>query len=154
MGSIPALNGIHHVKVAVSDLDAALDFYQRAFGASRIEAFDHRRESDGSLYAYICDVPGLGTLLELRLNLQRAASNRGFDFLTISVKDRTTLEAWHDHLTSVGAPHSEVITAIRAWVLVVEDPDGNRTRLYTLETHGPELKPDEANIWLAALGSC
>jgi hypothetical protein len=30
----------------------------------------------------------------------------------------------------------------------VQDPDGNRLRLYTLETHGPELKPDEDNPWI------
>jgi hypothetical protein len=33
-------------------------------------------------------------------------------------------------------------------LIVIEDPDQNRVRLYTLERHGPELKPDEANEWL------
>jgi catechol 2,3-dioxygenase-like lactoylglutathione lyase family enzyme len=45
--------------VPVSDLDASLTFYQRAFGARRIPEADHRRESGGSLYAYILAVPGL-----------------------------------------------------------------------------------------------
>jgi hypothetical protein len=44
--------------------------------------------------------------------------------------------------------HSEVITAIAAWLIVVPDPDGNRLRLYTLETREPELKPDEDNPWI------
>jgi hypothetical protein len=35
-----------------------------------------------------------------------------------------------------------------AWLIVVQDPDGNRLRLYTLETHGPELKPEEDNPWI------
>jgi hypothetical protein len=29
---------------------------------------------------------------------------------------------------------------------VVRDRDGNRLRLYLLETHRPELKPDEDNL--------
>ena len=35
-----------------------------------------------------------------------------------------------------------------AWLIVVPDPDGHRLRLYTLETHGPELAPDEDNPWV------
>ena len=44
----PPLQGIHHLKLPVSDLDTSLTFYQRAFGARRIPAADHRRASDGS----------------------------------------------------------------------------------------------------------
>ena len=144
----PTLSGIHHLKLPVSDLAASLDFYERAFGARRIPAADHRRESDGALYAYILEVPGLGTLLELRLNPARAAAHALFDPITIAVADRETLERWDAHLTERGVPHSPMVTAIQAWLIVVEDPDRNRLRLYTLETHGPELPPDEENEWL------
>ncbi len=58
------------------------------------------------------------------------------------------LEQWDRLLTERGVRHSPIITAIYAWILVLEDPDGNRLRLYTLETHGPEIKPDETNEWL------
>jgi catechol 2,3-dioxygenase-like lactoylglutathione lyase family enzyme len=145
---LPPLQGIHHLKVPVSDLDASLTFYQRAFGARRIPEADHRRESDGSLYAYILAVPGLGTALELRLDPERAERHRLFDPVTIAVSDRATLGAWDEYLTAKAILHSEVITAIAAWLIVVQDPDGNRLRLYTLETHGPELKPDEDNPWI------
>jgi hypothetical protein len=100
------------------------------------------------LYAHILEVPGLGTLLELRLNPQRAQAHARFDPVTIAVADRATLEEWDSHLSGLGIAHSPVITAIQAWLIVVEDPDGNRLRLYTLETHGAELKPDEDNAWL------
>jgi catechol 2,3-dioxygenase-like lactoylglutathione lyase family enzyme len=146
--SAPELLGIHHLKLPVSDLARSLAFYESAFDATRIPAADHRRQSDGSLYAHILAVPGLGTLLELRLNPQRAKAHAGFDPVTIAVADRATLARWDDHLTGLDVPHSPVITAIQAWLIVVEDPDANRLRLYTRETHGPELKPDEGNSWL------
>ena len=144
----PPLQGIHHLKLPVSDLDASLIFYERAFGGRRIPEADHRRASDGSLYAYILTIPGLGTALELRLDPERAERHRLFDPVTIAVRDRATLAAWDEYLTSQGIVHSEVITAIQAWLIVVPDPDGHRLRLYTLETHGPELTPDEDNPWV------
>lgn len=144
----PELKGIHHLKIAVSNLDEALKFYEAALNAERIPQFDHKRVSDGALYAYILKVPGLGTALELRLHPERAAKHRGFDPVTISVESRAVLEEWERQLTERGVRHSPVITAIYAWIIVLEDPDGNRLRLYTLESHGPELKPEEDNEWL------
>ena len=142
----PPLQGIHHVKLAVSDLAASLAFYERAFAARRIPEFDHHDEQ-GAVYAHILAVPGLGTYLELRLHPDHAARHRGFDPITLAVADRAALEAWDDHLTAAGVPHSPVLTAIQAWLIVVADPDDNRLRLYTLQTHGPELPPSH-DPWL------
>lgn len=144
----PALAGIHHVKLAVSDLDAALAFYETALRARRIPAFDHRRKGDGTLYAYICEVPGLGAMMELRLNPARAAKHRGFDPLTIAVRDRAALDAWAARLEAAGLHRSPVIASIQAWLIAFDDPDGNRLRLYTLETHGPEIEAEEDNPWV------
>ena len=147
VSTLPPLQGIHHVKIAVSDLDRALHFYETVFGAKRIPEADHHRESDGKLYGYILEVPNLGTKLELRLNPKQAEKHRFFDLLTIAVQDRKALEQWGAYLGEKKIPHSPVIVAIQAWIIVVEDPDQNRLRLYTLETHGRDLKPDEDNLW-------
>jgi len=145
----PEIVGLHHLKLPVSDLARSLSFYETVFGARRIPEADHRRQDDGSLYAYILIVPGLGTLLELRLDAGRAATHAGFNPIVLSVKDRAALADWIGHLDALGLPHSPVITAIQAWLVVVDDPDGHRLRLYTQEMHGPELAPDEHNSWLA-----
>lgn len=147
MAAMPRLQGIHHLKIPVSDLGISLDFYERAFGARRIPEADHRR-GDGSLFAYILVVPGLGTKLELRLHPQRAKTHAGFDPITIAVEDRAVLDQWIDYLDEVGVRHSPVITSIQAWIVVIEDPDGNRLRLYTLEKHGPELQADYGSEWI------
>jgi hypothetical protein len=67
--------------------------------------------------------------------------------VTIAVEDRNALRAWADHLDAAGIPHSPALTAIQAWL----HPDGRRLRLYTLETHGPDLPPDEDSPWLTSL---
>ena len=146
----PSIDGLHHLKLPVCDLERALAFYQRVLGAERVTEADHHREEDGALYAMILKVPGLGALLELRLNPEQAERQRGFDPFTIAVADRATLERWAAFLDGIAVPHSPVLTAIQAWVLVVEDPDGHRFRLYTRETHDRGLKPDESDPWLQA----
>ncbi|WP_267427104.1 VOC family protein [Methylobacterium sp. GC_Met_2] len=144
----PALHGIHHLKFPVVDLDRSLAFYERALGAVRVEAWDHR-QADGSLYAVILDVPGLGTHLELRLNPDQAERQSGFDPVTLAVRDRSALVDWTAHLDSEGIERSPVLISIQAWLVVFADPDGRRLRLYTQETHGPELAPDETSPWIA-----
>ena len=148
MPNMPELKGIHHLKIPVSNLGVSLDFYQRALGARRIPEADHRRP-DGSLFAYILAVPGLGTKLELRLHPLRARSHAGFDPVTIAIEDRAALDQWIDYLDEVGVRHSPAITSIQAWIVVIEDPDGTRLRLYTLEKHGPELQPDHGSEWIS-----
>ncbi len=145
----PTLHGLHHLKLPVADLARSLDFYQRVFGARRIPEADHRRDEDGALYAYILHIPGLGTMLELRLNPDRAARHSGFNSIVLSVPDRSALIQWIAHLDAEGVAHSPVITAIQAWLVVLDDPDGHRLRLYTDEQHGRELKSDDGNAWLA-----
>ncbi|MEA2726072.1 MAG: hypothetical protein QOD93_5816 [Acetobacteraceae bacterium] len=145
---LPALQGVHHLKFPVSDLDLSLAFYERALGGQRKSEWDHIHR-DGTRYAMILEVPGLGTHLELRLDPKQAAAQRGFDPVTMAVRDRTALAAWADHLEAAGIEHSPVLTAIQAWLVVFADPDGRRLRLYTLEMHGPELPPDEDSPWIA-----
>jgi len=144
----PLLEGIHHLKIAVSDLVRSLAFYEKVFDAKRIPEADHRSQRDGKLYAYILEVPNLGTKLELRLNPSQAEKHRLFDPFTIGVEDRKILDQWIKFLDERKIPHSPIIVGLQAWLIVLEDPDQNRLRLYTLETHGSELKADEENSWL------
>lgn len=143
----PAIDGIHHLKFAVSNPDRSLAFYQAVFGAQRVPAADHR-DADGQIYAYICDVPGLGTRLDLRLSEVHAQAAQRFDPITINIADRDALGAWVKHLDALGVSHSgEIVTAL-AFMLVLEDPDGRRIRLYTREKHGPEIAGQKNHPWM------
>ena len=144
----PPLRGIHDLKFAVSDLDESLRFYERALGAKHVPELDHIRD-DGIRFAAVVDVPGLGTVLQLRLDPERAARQARFDPLAIAVDNRAALERWDAALTQLGVLHSPILDAVRGWLIVNQDPDGNRIRLYTLESHGPEVKPATNSPWLA-----
>ena len=144
----PPLRGIHDLKFAVSNLNESLRFYERALGAKHVPELDHIRD-DGIRFAAVVDVPGLGTVLQLRLDPERAARQARFDPLAIAVDDRAALERWDAALTQLGVLHSPILDAVRGWLIVNQDPDGNRIRLYTLESHGPEVKPATNSPWLA-----
>lgn len=143
----PVVEGIHHLKFAVTDPDRSLAFYEAVFGAQRMPAADHRH-ADGRIYAYICDMPGFGTKLDLRQSAGHAGNALHFDPVTLNIADRTALADWIEHLDRLDVRHSgEIITAL-AFMLVIEDPDGRRIRLYTREKHGPELPGDKTNPWM------
>ena len=144
----PPLRGIHDLTFAVSDLDESLRFCERALGAKHVPELDHVRD-DGARFAAVVEVPGLGTVLQLRLDPERAARQAMFDPLAIAVDDRAALERWDAALAELGVLHSPILDAVRGWLIVIQDPDGNRIRLYTLESHGPEVKPATNSPWLA-----
>ena len=144
---LPPLRGIHDLKFAVSDLDESLHFYERALGAKHMPELDHTRD-DGTRFAVVVEVPGLGTPMQLRLDPERSARQAMFDPLGIAVDDRAALERWDAALTECGVVHSPILVAVRGWLIVIQDPDGNRIRLYTLESHCPEFRPATNSPWL------
>ena len=147
MADAVTVSGIHHLKFPVKDVERSRAFYASVFGGRRIERADHR-DASGTAYAYILDMPGWGTLLDLRLSPDHAAGAARLDPLTLNIADRTALAAWITHLDALDVPHSgEIVTAL-AFMLVVEDPDGRRIRLYTQEKHGPELAGAKDHPWM------
>jgi hypothetical protein len=46
--------------------------------------------------------------------------------LAIAVDDRVALERWEAARTELGVPHSPILDAVRGWLTVIQDPDGNR----------------------------
>ena len=147
MAGVPVVLGIHHLKFVVADIEKSTAFYEAAFGAKRISALDHRRP-DGVLFGVILSIPGLGTELELRLDPAAAQSQKGQDPLTMTVAGLADLERWEAYWQAKGLPHSPVLVGLVGWLLVVEDPDRRRLRLYTKQTHGPELKPSWDSPWI------
>ena len=121
--------------------------HEKAFGARRQAHLDHKR-TDGSTYAYILEVPHLDFVLELRLDEIQAARSKGFDAVTFAVDDLEAVERWAEHFETVGVTHSPVLTALLSWIVVAEDPDGNRFRLYALKGHDGALQADHDERWI------
>ena len=128
----PALAGVHHLKLPVSDLTASLAWYQSRLGyRPRIEFTE-----GGRLMGCAMAHPAGGPDLALRLDPVRARAAAGFDYFAIGVADRDALERLAAHLDELGQQHAGVHRATIGWILPeVLDPDGHALRFYTVQQH-------------------
>jgi catechol 2,3-dioxygenase-like lactoylglutathione lyase family enzyme len=149
----PALSGLHHLKIPVSDLDTSLRWYQDVFGAEHLAEFDHF-DDDGVRFAVIIAIPGLPTTVELRWAPKAAAAMRECDTITLAVESADALETWAAHLDDQHAEHSPVTKGAAGHLLVVADPDRIFIRLADLPAGGvteikmPKGNPEPDTPWL------
>lgn len=146
----PPLEGLHHLKVAVTDLAAGLTWWERVMGAQRQPHLDHKTR-EGVTFAHIVLIPGLDIPIEIRRDPKSARGMEGFDPIIFGVATHNDLILWVEHLDRVGAEHSPILRGFIGWLLAVPGPDGIMVRLYTHETH----EWDEANAdfdprWVSA----
>jgi catechol 2,3-dioxygenase-like lactoylglutathione lyase family enzyme len=122
------------VKIPVTDLTRALDWYQRVFDAHVELEFP---DEDGVVRGVAMRVPGVDNAwVSLRENPEVARGLQGFDPVMWGVEERADLEAWAEHLDALGISHSPVIDASVGWLLVFSDLDQLEHHLYTRVRHG------------------
>jgi catechol 2,3-dioxygenase-like lactoylglutathione lyase family enzyme len=139
---IPTFDGIHHLKLPVTDLARSLTWYQSRLGYRRQLDF----VEDGTLMGIAMRHPDGGPDLALRLDPDRCRAAAGFDYFSIAVPNREHLEALADHLAELGEEHAGVHAATIGWILpLLHDPDGHEIRFYTTEQHR-ELADDEVTV--------
>jgi catechol 2,3-dioxygenase-like lactoylglutathione lyase family enzyme len=128
----PALAGIHHLKLPVTDLARSLEWYHSRLGY-RVEA---EFVEQGQLMGYALAHPGGGPPLGLRLDPGRARAAAGFDYFAIGVPDRAAMDKLAERFDALGQVHAGVHRASFGWILPeVLDPDGTALRFYTIEHH-------------------
>ncbi|MFC3895037.1 VOC family protein [Lentzea rhizosphaerae] len=138
MSTTPLLDGIHHLKLPVSDLEKSLDWYTTNLGYELMVNFVEQ----GVRMGVSLDHARGGPPLALRLNPDRAAAAAGFDYFAIGVPGQEAIEALAGHLTERGVEHGGVIRTPVGWVLLgVHDPDGHELRFYTVPLEVPEGLP-------------
>ncbi|HEY7593645.1 MAG TPA: VOC family protein [Actinophytocola sp.] len=124
------IQGIHHVKLPVSDVDRSRDWYERVFGLELLLEF----VEDGVLMGVALADPDHTVAIGLRGDPDRAKALAGFDPLAIGVPSLADLEAWRDHLASLGEKHDGIVERPDGHVLLgLHDPDGIEIRLYTAD---------------------
>jgi catechol-2,3-dioxygenase len=149
----PPLAGLHHIKVAATDLDTHLGWYQRVFDASHVPALDHV-DSGGARYAAILEVPGVPVPLELRWAPAAAEALREYDILVLAVDSADELAHWVTHLDTLDVTHSPILTGGAGPVLVMADPDGKFIRLMVVPPEGVSTqtlsgtRSDPEGLWL------
>jgi catechol 2,3-dioxygenase-like lactoylglutathione lyase family enzyme len=128
----PALAGIHHLKLPVTDLARSRDWYCSRLGYQVQLEFVEQ----GKLMGYGLSHPNGGPPLALRLNPERARAAAGFDYFAIGVPDRETIDQLAARLTALGEQHAGVHWASIGWILPeLHDPDGHEVRFYTIKHH-------------------
>ena len=137
MTDAPALAGIHHVKLPVTDLARSREWYETHLGYQvQIEFVEQ-----GTLMGYVLAHPNGGPELALRLNPERARAAAGFDYFAIGVPDQGSIDQLAERLTELGEQHAGVHWATVGWILPgLHDPDGHEVRFYTI-THHTDLAP-------------
>jgi catechol 2,3-dioxygenase-like lactoylglutathione lyase family enzyme len=132
--STPAITGIHHVKLPVSDLATSQAWYERVLGFQVTLEFE---DEDGVVRGVAGSIPGLGEVgIALRQNPKAAKGFAGFDPVSFGIADREAAEAWAAWLDTQGIDHSPVIEATVGWIVGFHDPDGTEIRLYSFAMHG------------------
>jgi catechol 2,3-dioxygenase-like lactoylglutathione lyase family enzyme len=128
----PALAGVHHLKLPVSDLARSLQWYRSRLGY-RVEI---EFVEAGRLMGYSMAHPNGGPPLGLRLDPDRARAAAGFDYFSIGVPDKAAIDDLAGRLTALGDDHAGVHWASIGWILpALHDPDGHEVRFYTIQHH-------------------
>lgn len=126
---MPTLNGFHHVKLPVSDVERSRDWYSRVFDFQVALEF----VEDGVLMGVALRDPTGTVPLALRCDPERAGAVSGFDPIAIGVPNADELIRWRDRLDQLGESHGGVVAGHAGSVLVgLHDPDGTEVRLYSL----------------------
>lgn len=134
MGAAPALEGIHHLKLPVTDLHRSLAWYRDRLGYEVMHEF----VEDGVLMGIAMTHPNGGPDFAIRLDPERAAAAAGFDYFAIGVPGRDAIEALAAALRERGEDHAGVLRTPVGWVLPgLHDPDGHEIRFYTVPLELP-----------------
>ena len=126
----PPLNGIHHLKVHVTDVRRSARWYARTLGYQPLMEF-----VEGSqLVGYGMSHPNGGTLLTLRLDPEQARKTAGWVYFEMGVLDTVALGNLAEQLDGLGVGHGPVVRTPIGWLLPgVVDPDGHEMRFYVSE---------------------
>jgi catechol 2,3-dioxygenase-like lactoylglutathione lyase family enzyme len=136
----PALAGVHHLKLPVTDLDRSREWYFSRLGYQVLMEFVEQ----GRLMGYALAHPNGGPALALRLDPERARAAAGFDYFSIGVPDKDAIDRLAARLTGLGEQHAGVHWASIGWILPeLHDPDGHEIRFYTLQHH---TEPDPGAV--------
>lgn len=147
----PELDGVHHVKLPVSDLNRSRAWYESRLGYQVATEFIE----EGTLMGLALVHPNGGPSLALRLDPGLADRAAGFDYFAIGVPTKAGIEVLARRLTALGEQHAGVHFATIGWILpATHDPDGHEIRFYTTEhhtgPHDPEIRQVNDAVTTAA----
>lgn len=130
MTELPALDGIHHVTLTVSDLDRSVAWYTETLGFTELQ----RVAVNGMAKAMLTHGGLLVTLTEHGEFAEPGAFSErrtGLDHLGFAVPDRAALDAWAARLDALGVARGEVTRGRSGDLIAFRDPDNIALEFYT-----------------------
>lgn len=136
----PAITGVHHISITVTDLEASLAWYQRLLGADRLPMkFPHYGREDTGYGELLIDQRS-GVVIGLHTNTGNGGepfdeARTGLDHVALNVATREDLQAWTAWLDELGIEHSGIRTDDKPFpfsTVVFRDPDNIQLELFAL----------------------
>ena len=129
--TVPAISGIHHVTLTVTDSPTAAAWYRDTLGFTILRQF----EADGLTKAML-NRDGVTVVLvdhaDKAVPGPFSERRNGLDHLSLAVADRAALEEWQSHLEAAGVVHSPIKEGTTGSLLAFRDPDNIALEFYTL----------------------
>ena len=121
----PAITGISHVDLSVTNLEASTRWYTELLGV--VPLFGGRNEDFDYDVQYLME-PASGVVIGLEQHDANPGApfderRVGLDHLSFNVASRELLDAWRDHLDALGVSHTGITEEDNWDVLVLRDPD-------------------------------
>lgn len=122
------IDGIHHIKMPVSDLARSRCWYEQILGFQTSIEFTENEEVMGVALAR----EGCQPQIALRVDPIRARALAGFDAVALLAGSRDDIHAWAAALDEAGQAHAGVVVGHQGGAVLVglHDPDGIEIRLY------------------------
>lgn len=136
----PAITGIHHVSITVTDLEASLAWYQRLLRADRVPMKFPHYEREDTGYGELLVEPRSGIVIGLHTNTGNDGkpfdeARTGLDHIALNVASREELQSWIAWLDELGIEHSGVRTGDQPFpfaTVVFRDPDNIQLELFAM----------------------
>jgi glyoxylase I family protein len=131
----PAIAGIHHVGLTVTDVEASAAWYQRVLGLQREFDEPHHRSDQGGRAIVLCNAD-----MSLSVGLDHHPANQGegfdptrtgLDHACFQVASIDELQTWPAHLEAEGVQSSGVyaMKGMPISLVTFHDPDGIQLEL-------------------------
>jgi catechol-2,3-dioxygenase len=140
---MPAITGISHVDLSVTDIEASHEWYRELFAA--VPLLRGRNDAHSLEVSYLIE-PTSGVIIGLEqhdANVGGPFDERrvGLDHLAFNVASRAELDAWLGRLDELEIPHSGITEQDQWDVLVFRDPDNIQLELFLLKADPATLIP-------------
>ncbi len=123
----PAILGVHHVRLPVSQVMRSRDWYRDVFSFEPLLTVEEEDHVVGVVVGHAC-----GVTLGLHAAPERALALRGFCVVALSISEVADLTGWSRHLQALQVGYSGPKEGHLGWYIEVPDPDGIVVELHTV----------------------